>query len=99
MCIVDTGDGMTGDEMIRFINQLSSCGTKQSFIGNYGVGTKIAAATKNPAGVMYESWKNDEGYMVPLEKNPATGEYGLHQWELKTSSRRAPRPRRVHARP
>ena len=90
---------MTGDEMIRFINQLSSCGTKQSFIGNYGVGTKIAAATKNPAGVMYESWKNDEGYMVPLEKNPATGEYGLHQWELKSSSRRAPRPRRVHARP
>ena len=82
-CIVDTGDGMTGDEMITFINQLSSSGSKQSFTGNYGVGAKIAAATKNPAGVIYQSWKNGEGYMVQLEKNPATGEYGLRQWELK----------------
>ena len=48
VCIVDTGDGMTGDEMIRFINQLSSSGSEQSFTGNYGVGAKIAAATKNP---------------------------------------------------
>ena len=83
VCIVDSGDGMTGDEMIKFINQLSSSGTKQSFTGNYGVGAKIAAATKNPAGVIYQSWKNGEGYMVQLEKNPATGEYGLRQWELK----------------
>jgi hypothetical protein len=83
VCIVDTGDGMTGDEMIRFINQLSSSGTEQSFTGNYGVGAKIAAATKSPAGVIYQSWKNGDGYMVQLEKNPATGEYGLRQWELK----------------
>lgn len=83
VCIVDTGDGMTGEEMIRFINQLSSSGSEQSFTGNYGVGAKIAAATKNPAGVMYQSWKNGDGYMVQLEKNPATGEYGLRQWELK----------------
>ena len=83
VCIVDTGDGMTGDEMIKFINQLSSSGSEQSFTGNYGVGAKIAAATKNPAGVIYQSWKNGEGYMVQLEKNPATGEYGLRQWELK----------------
>lgn len=32
---------------------------------------------------MYQSWKNGDGYMVQLEKNPATGEYGLRQWELK----------------
>ena len=83
VCIVDLGDGMTGDEMIRFINQLSSAGSEQSFTGNYGVGAKIAAATKNPAGVIYQSWKNGDGYMVQLEKNPATGEYGLRQWELK----------------
>jgi Histidine kinase-, DNA gyrase B-, and HSP90-like ATPase len=59
VCIVDTGDGMTGDEMIKFINQLSSSGAQQSFTGNYGVGAKIAAATKNAAGVIYQSWKND----------------------------------------
>src|SRR4051794_30870802 len=38
LCIVDTGDGMTGDEMIHLINQLSASGTEQSFTGNYGVG-------------------------------------------------------------
>jgi hypothetical protein len=82
VCIVDTGDGMTGDEMIRFINQLSSSGTEQSFTGNYGVGAKIAAATKNPAGVIYQSWKNGEGNMILLEKL-SNGEYGLRQWELE----------------
>src|SRR5450759_2338757 len=83
LCVVDTGDGMTGNDMIKFINQLSSSGSEQSFTGNYGVGAKIAAATKNPAGVIYHSWKNGEGHMVQLEKSATTGEYGLHQWELK----------------
>jgi hypothetical protein len=83
VCVIDTGDGMTGDEMIRFINQLSSSGTEQSFTGNYGVGAKISAATKNPAGVIYQSWKNGDGSMIQLEKIPTTGEYGLRQWELE----------------
>jgi hypothetical protein len=86
LCIVDTGDGMTGDEMIRFINQLSSSISEQSFTGNYGVGAKIAAATKNPAGVTYQSWKNGGGHMVQLEKNSRTGNYGLRQWRLADAS-------------
>ena len=69
--------------MIRRINSLSSSGSEQSLTGNYGVGAKIAAATKNPAGVVYQSWKAGHGCMVQLEKNSATGNYGLHQWELK----------------
>ena len=81
LCITDTGDGMTGEEMQQFINQLSSSGMKQSISANYGVGAKIAAATKNPAGVIYQSWKDDQGCMVHLEKSN-TGEYGLRQWEL-----------------
>lgn len=82
LCVIDTGDGMTGEEMLKFINQLSSSGSEQSMTANYGIGAKIAAATKNPAGVIYQSWKNGEGYMIHLEKNPETGEYGLQQWEL-----------------
>ena len=82
LCITDTGDGMTGEEMLEFINQLSSSGVEQSFSANYGVGAKIAAATKNPAGVIYQSWKYGQGWMIHLEKNSATGEYGLRQWEL-----------------
>jgi hypothetical protein len=86
LCVIDTGDGMTGEDMERFINQLSSSGSEQSFTGNYGVGAKIAAATKNPAGVIYQSWKNGEGCMVQLLRNQASGDYGLHQWELQDGS-------------
>ncbi len=82
LCVIDTGDGMSGEEMLKFINQLSSSGAEQSITANYGIGAKIAAATKNAAGVIYQSWKNGEGYMIQLEKNPDTGEYGLRQWAL-----------------
>lgn len=86
LCITDTGDGMTGEEMLEFINQLSSSGAEQSFSANYGVGAKIAAATKHPAGVIYQSWKNGQGWMIHLEKNSETGEYGLRQWQLADGS-------------
>jgi hypothetical protein len=81
LCIVDTGDGMTGDEMVKFINQLSSSATKQSLQGNYGVGAKIAAATRNRAGVSYFSWKNGVGSMIFLFRDELTQQYGLKQWE------------------
>src|SRR5687767_12189963 len=53
LCCIDTGVGMTGDEMVAYINQLSSSVHEQSHQGNFGVGAKIAAATRNPAGVVY----------------------------------------------
>lgn len=81
LCIVDTGDGMTGEEMVRFINQLSSSTSKQSLQGNYGVGAKIAAATRNPAGVSYFSWKNGIGAMIFLHRDEVTQQYGLKQFE------------------
>lgn len=82
LCVIDTGDGMTGEEMQKFINQLSSSGSEQSITANYGIGAKISAATKNPSGVVYQSWKNGQGSMIHLEKNTITGEYGLRQFEL-----------------
>ncbi|MBK6385095.1 MAG: hypothetical protein IPF69_16935 [Chitinophagaceae bacterium] len=57
LSITDNGDGMTGEEMVKFINQLSSSVSTQSMSGNYGVGAKITTATKNPFGVLYLSWK------------------------------------------
>jgi hypothetical protein len=81
LCIIDTGDGMTGEEMVRFINQLSSSMGVQSLRGNYGVGAKISAATRNPAGVSYLSWKNGQGSMIKLYRDDLTGQYGLWQWE------------------
>ncbi|QSN63507.1 MULTISPECIES: hypothetical protein [unclassified Caballeronia] len=79
LSITDTGAGMDGDEMVKYINQLSSSSGIQSHVTNYGVGAKISAATRNPAGLQYVSWKNGVGYMIHLWKDPKTGEYGLKQ--------------------
>ena len=79
LCIIDTGDGMTGEEMVEHINKLSSSGAEQSLSGNYGVGAKIAAATRNHAGLVYLSWKNGQGAMIHLWRNPVDGVYGLKQ--------------------
>jgi hypothetical protein len=81
LSLTDNGDGMTGDEMVKFINQLSSSLSTQSMSGNYGVGAKITTATKNPFGVIYLSWKNGEGSMIYMYKNEATQQYGLKQWK------------------
>ena len=77
--VFDDGDGMTGPEMVKYINQLSSSTSQQSLAGNYGVGAKVAAATRNHEGLIYLSWKDGQGVMVHLWRNPATGEYGLRQ--------------------
>lgn len=81
LAIIDNGIGMSGEEMVNYINQLSSSGRSQSMSENYGLGAKIAAATKNHAGVLYMSWKNGEGAMIHLWRNPIDGTYGLKQFE------------------
>jgi hypothetical protein len=85
LSITDNGDGMTGDEMVRFINQLSSSVSSQSMLGNYGIGAKIAAATRNPHGVVYVSWKDGHGNMIQMYRDK-DGQYGLKQWEYKDGS-------------
>lgn len=79
LCVTDNGCGMDGPEMVRYINQLSSSGAVQSVDGNYGVGAKIAAATRNHAGLIYLSWKNGQGSMIHLWRDPKSGQYGLRQ--------------------
>jgi hypothetical protein len=49
LAIIDNGIGMTGDEMVTYINHLSSSRHQQSNTGNYGLGAKIAAIPDNPA--------------------------------------------------
>jgi hypothetical protein len=81
LSVVDTGIGMTGDEMVRYINALSASIHEQSISGNYGVGAKVAAATRNHYGLVYLSWKDGRGYMVHLWRDPEKGIYGLRQFE------------------
>jgi hypothetical protein len=82
LSIIDNGIGMTGEEMMQYINALSSSVNVLSSSGNYGVGAKIAAAPKNRAGLLYLSWKNGIGSMIHLWRDRSTGEYGLRQHEL-----------------
>lgn len=77
--IIDTGIGMTGPEMVNYINQLSSSMHEQSKHGNFGMGAKIAAAPRNPVGLVYLSWKDGKGSMIHLWKDPDTETYGLRR--------------------
>lgn len=79
LCITDNGDGMTGGDMIEYINNLSSSSSIQSHTANFGVGAKIAAATRNHHGLIYLSWKDTVGSMIYLWKDPQDGAYGLQQ--------------------
>lgn len=81
LSITDNGDGMTGPDMVLYINQLSSSGSKQAIDGNYGVGAKIAAATRNHQGLVYLSWKESKGSTIHLWRDPESGQYGLRHFE------------------
>ncbi len=79
LAVIDTGIGMTGPEMIDYINQLSSSMHEQTKHGNFGMGAKIAAAPRNTLGLVYLSWKGGQGSMIHLWKDPDTGTYGLRR--------------------
>jgi hypothetical protein len=80
LACIDTGQGMTGEEMVSFINELSSSIHQQSASGNFGVGAKIAAAPRNPHGMVYKSWKHGIGHMIHLWLDPDHQVYGLKRW-------------------
>ena len=87
LCVIDTGDGMTGGEMIRFINQLSSSGSKQSIIGNFGVGAKIAAATRNSARSslpVVEEWRWFYGLSGEefCDRRVRASPMGIRKWDV-----------------
>ena len=77
LSITDTGIGMTGTEIRKYINQLSSSSRVQSLEGNFGVGAKVAGATRNHAGMQYLSWQEGVGTYAILWKDPVSGQYGL----------------------
>lgn len=80
LCCIDTGAGMTGPEMVKHINQLSSSIHEQSASGNFGVGAKISAGPRNPHGLVYMSWKAGVGHMIHLWLDPEENVYGLKRW-------------------
>ncbi len=81
LSITDNGTGMTGEEMVQYINHLAASTQRQGIDGNYGVGAKIAAAPLNPEGLVYISWKDGQGYMIQLHKDEQKGNYGLARFD------------------
>lgn len=81
ICFTDNGDGMTVDQMVNLLNNLSATGAINEH-QNYGVGAKISALTRNHAGILYESWRDAEGHMVMLRYNDHEGMYGLQGTRL-----------------
>jgi hypothetical protein len=86
LCCIDNGVGMTGHEMVTYINMLSSSTHDQTHHGNFGVGAKVAAATRNHAGLLYLSWKDGQGWMTHLWRDPQSGQYGLRRREREDGS-------------
>jgi hypothetical protein len=81
ICFIDNGDGMTGEEMCEHLNNLSSSGAEQNTFENYGMGAKIAALTRNHAGIVYDSWKNGVGNRVVIWYDERECAYGIRPRE------------------
>ena len=80
LCVIDTGCGMSGPEMVEYINKLSSSINQQSKTGNFGVGAKISTAPANPEGILYLSWIGGKGSMIHLYRDATNNIYGLRRF-------------------
>jgi hypothetical protein len=80
LSILDTGDGMTGEEMVEYINHLASSVGVQALDRNFGVGAKITAGVSNPAGLIYTSYKNGEVHQIHFWRDAETNEYGIRPY-------------------
>ena len=76
LSVIDTGTGMTAEQLRYYINQLAASGREQSSTGNFGVGAKVAAGSWNPDGLEYRSWHQGRGSLVCFKRDPK-GHWGL----------------------
>jgi hypothetical protein len=76
LSVIDTGTGMTPEQLRHYINRLAASGREQSSTGNFGAGAKIAARSRNPHGLEYRSWCQDQGAVVCFKRRSA-GRWGL----------------------
>ena len=76
LSVIDTGTGMSAEQLRYYINQLAATGREQSSTGNFGVGAKVAAGSRNPHGLEYRSWHEGQGSLVCFKRHPE-GRCGL----------------------
>jgi len=80
MCVIGDGSGMSKETMEKLALWAESDKEKVDKGNNIGVGIKIASATRNPLGFIFESWQNGEGLMTihkgvngPLRRETESG--------------------------
>lgn len=78
---IDNGEGMYVDQMIQHLNNLSSSGSENNIYENYGMGAKIAALTRNHAGIFYDSWRDGQGNQIVIGFDPISKVYGIKPFE------------------
>jgi len=98
LSIVDTGDGMTPEEMLEYLNALAVQGANQTqgISENFGVGAKITALHRNSHGLVYQSWRDGKGTMVKLHRDDKKGVYGLDSFDLEDGPDWTPRVKDVY---
>lgn len=86
LSVSDNGDGMSGDDMCRYLNSFAVQGANnnQMLTGNFGVGAKITALHHNPAGLAYLSWRDGRGNSVELHRDDTEKIYGLRMLHDKS---------------
>lgn len=76
LSVVDTGCGMSPQQMYQHLRTIFESGSEQSIDGNFGWGGRISGIAHSPFGVVYQSWVNGVGYMSQIELDEA-GNSGL----------------------
>ena len=82
--IIDDGEGMDPEELLRFFSTLGAGGKKIGGIhDNFGVGAKVAAMPWNSYGIVVVSYKNGQSAMIWIRLNESTGDYELIDYDTE----------------
>jgi len=80
--IVDDGEGMTPEQLVGFFNVWGGGGKPIGGLHeNFGIGAKSSLLPWNRYGLVVISWVDGEAAMIWVMADPATGEYGLRNFE------------------
>lgn len=80
--IADDGEGMTPEQLVGFFNVWGGGGKPIGGLHeNFGIGAKSSLLPWNRHGLVVISWVAGEAAMIWVMADPATGEYGLRNFE------------------
>lgn len=79
LTIVDTGVGMTVDEMFKYLNQFYVSSKVQGLNKNFGIGSRISGGLRNRLGMVYKSWSkgDNDGNLVVFNQDKNSHIFGL----------------------